>query len=133
MNNKELFIALLGNKDLALPKEIDNSISLFTSKVDLEYIMDVLHYRNPNHNEVTGDGETLVGAFVTHGRILTIVHRNRPTNYQGSNGYIGSSYLNDKDENWFEFEAYAWNEEYEVSETLAAELEKRFGCLAYLK
>lgn len=131
MENKELFIALLGNKDLALPRELENNISLFTNKVDLDYIEDVLYHRNPMNGEpLAGEGETLVGAIVTKQRILTIVHRNRPTNYQGSNGYIGSSFHRHEN-GYIEEEAYAWTREYELDQTLAKTLEKVFELPAF--
>ena len=131
MENKELFIALLGNKDLALPRELENNISLFTNKVDLGYIEDVLYHRNPMNDEpLAGEGETLVGAIVTKRRILTIVHHNRSTNYQGSNGYIGSSFHR-QENGYIEEEGYAWTKEYELNQTLASTLEKVFGLPAY--
>ena len=131
MENKELFIALLGNKDLALPRELENNISLFTNKVDLDYIEDVLYHRNPMNDEpLAGEGETLVGAIVTKQRILTIVHRNRPTNYQRSNGYIGSSFHRHEN-GYIEEEAYAWTREYELDQTLAKTLEKVFELPAF--
>ena len=131
MENKELFIALLGNKDLALPRELENNISLFTNKVDLDYIEDVLYHRNPKNDEpLAEEGETLVGAIVTRQRILTIVHRNRPTNYQGSNGYIGSSFHRHEN-GYIEEEGYAWTKEYELDQNLANTLEKVFGRPAF--
>lgn len=131
MDNKALFVALLGNENMALPRELENNISLFTNKVDLDYIEDVLYHRNPLNDEpLAGDGETLVGAIVTNRRILTIVHRNRNTKYQGSNGYIGSSFH--KHENGYvEEEGYAWTKEYEVDKSLATKLEELFGRPAF--
>ena len=122
MSTKELFVALLGGEFMSSPKELSSNIHLFSSKADLNYIK-----KNLNDDEVTGDGETLVGAIVTNTRILTVVHRDRNTNYRGSNGYIGSSYQKSSAGTWSETEAYAWNEEYEVDKSLATELEKLFG------
>ena len=133
MGNKALFVALLGNKEMALPRELENNISLFTNKVDLDYIEDVLYYRNPLNDEpLAGDGETLVGAIVTNRRILTIVHRNRNVNYRESNGYIGSSFH--KSENGYvEEEAYAWISEFETSKHLGTILENVFGLPSFIK
>lgn len=126
MSTKELFIALLGGEILSSPKELSSNIHLFSSKADLEYIEKTL-----DEDELTGDGETLVGAIVTSERILTIVHRDRNTNYRGSNGYIGSSYQKSSNGTWSETEAYAWNEEYEVDKSLATKLEELFGRPAF--
>lgn len=126
MSNKELFVALLGGEFMSSPKELSSNIHLFSSKADLDYIKKTL-----NDDEVTGDGETLVGAIVTSERILTIVHRDRNTNYRGSNGYIGSSYQKNPAGAWYETEAYAWNEEYEVDKSLATKLEGLFGRPAF--
>ena len=131
MGNKELFIALMGGENMALPRELENNISLFTSKVDLDYIKDVLYYRNPLNDEpLAGDGETLVGAIVTRRRIITIVHRNRNVNYRESNGYVGSSFHCHED-GYVEEEAYAWTEEFEVEKSVTDKLEKLFGRPAF--
>lgn len=126
MSTKDLFVALLGGEFMSSPKEFSSNIRLFSSKADLDYIKKTL-----NDDEVTGDGKTLVGAIVTSERILTIVHRDRNTNYRGSNGYIGSSYQKSSNGTWFETEAYAWNEEYEVDKSLATKLEELFGRPAF--
>ena len=126
MSTKDLFIALLGGEVMSSPKELSSNIHLFSSKADLDYIKKTL-----NDDEVTGDGETLVGAIVTNTRILTIVHRDRNTNYRGSNGYVGSSYQKSSTGTWSETEAYAWNEEYEVDKPLATKLEELFGRPAF--
>jgi hypothetical protein len=125
MSTKELFVALLGGEVMSSPKELSSNIHLFSSKADLDYIKKTLN------DEITGNGETLVGAIVTSERILTIVHRDRNTNYRGSNGYIGSSHQKSSAGTWSETEAYAWNEEYEVDKSLATELEKLFGRPAF--
>lgn len=126
MSTKDLFVALLGGEVMSSPKELSSNIHLFSSKADLNYIKKTL-----NDDEVTGDGETLVGAIVTNTRILTIVHRDRNTNYRGSNGYVGSSYQKSSTGTWSETEAYAWNEEYEVDKPLATKLEELFGRPAF--
>lgn len=126
MSTKDLFVALLGGEVMSSPKELSSNIHLFSSKADLYYIKKTL-----NDDEVTGDGETLVGAIVTNTRILTIVHRDRNTNYHGSNGYVGSSYQKSSTGTWSETEAYAWNEEYEVDKPLATKLEELFGRPAF--
>ena len=126
MSTKELFVALLGGEFMSSPKELSSNICLFSSKADLDYIKKTL-----NDNELTGDGETLVGAIVTSERILTIVHRDRNTNYRGSNGYIGSSYQKNADGTWTDTGGYSWNEEYEVDKSLATKLEKLFGRPAF--
>ena len=126
MSTKDLFVALLGGEVMSSPKELSSNIHLFSSKADLDYIKKTL-----NDDEVTGDGETLVGAIVTNTRILTIVHRDRNTNYLGSNGYVGSSYQKSSTGTWSETEAYAWNEEYEVDKPLATKLEELFGRPAF--
>lgn len=126
MSTKDLFVALLGGEVMSSPKELSSNIHLFSSKADLDYIKKTL-----NDDEVTGDGETLVGAIVTNTRILTIVHRGRNTNYRGSNGYVGSSYQKSSTGTWSETEAYAWNEEYEVDKPLATKLEELFGRPAF--
>ena len=126
MSTKDLFVALLGGEVMSSPKELSSNIHLFSSKADLDYIKKTL-----NDDEVTGDGETLVGAIVTNTRILTIVHRDHNTNYRGSNGYIGSSYQKSSNGTWVETEAYAWNEEYEVAKSLATKLEELFGRPAF--
>lgn len=126
MSTKELFVALLGGEFMSSSKELSSNIHLFSSKADLDYIKKTL-----NDDEVTGNGETLVDAIVTSERILTIVHRNRNTNYRGSNGYIGSSYQKSSNGTWSETEAYAWNEEYEVDKSLATKLEELFGRPAF--
>lgn len=125
MSTKELFVALLGGEVMSSPKELSSNIHLFSSKADLDYIKKTLN------DEITGNGETLVGAIVTSERILTIVHRDRNTNYRGSNGYIGSSHQKSSAGTWSETEAYAWNEEYEVDKSLSTELEKLFGRPAF--
>lgn len=126
MSTKDLFVALLGGGVMSSPKELSSNIHLFSSKADLDYIKKTL-----NDDEITGDGETLVGAIVTNTRILTIVHRDRNTNYRGSNGYVGSSYQKSSTGTWSETEAYAWNEEYEVDKPLATKLEELFGRPAF--
>lgn len=126
MSTKKLFVALLGGEVMSSPKELSSNIRLFSSKADLDYIKKTL-----NDDEITGNGETLVGAIVTSERILTIVHRNRNTNYRGSNGYIGSSYQKSSSGTWSESGSYAWNEEYEVDKSLATALEKLFGRPAF--
>lgn len=126
MSTKDLFVALLGGEVMSSPKELSSNIHLFSSKADLDYIKETL-----NDDELIGDGETLVGAIVTSERILTIVHRDRNTNYLGSNGYIGSSYQKSSTGIWVETEAYAWNEEYEVDKSLATKLEELFGRPAF--
>lgn len=126
MSTKDLFVALLGGEVMSSPKELSSNIHLFSSKADLDYIKKTL-----NDDEVTGDGETPVGAIVTNTRILTIVHRDRNTNYRGSNGYVGSSYQKSSTGTWSETEAYAWNEEYEVDKPLATKLEELFGRPAF--
>lgn len=126
MSIKELFVALLGGEVMSSPKELSSNIRLFSSKADLDYIKKTL-----NDDEITGNGETLVGAIVTSERILTIVHRDRNTNYRGSNGYIGSSYQKSSAGTWSETGSYAWNEEYEVDKSLATALEKLFGRPAF--
>lgn len=126
MSTKVLFVALLGGEVMSSPKELSSNIHLFSSKADLDYIKKTL-----NDDEVTGDGETLVGTIITNTRILTIVHRDRNTNYRGSNGYVGSSYQKSSTGTWSETEAYAWNEEYEVDKPLATKLEELFGRPAF--
>lgn len=126
---KDLFIRLIGNKDLVSQKELSSEIFLYKEQADLDYILSVLN----DSKAFDPQTEKLVGALVTKERILTVIHSNKNTNYKGSNGYLGNSYHKNSDGSWYHAEGYAWTSEFETSKHLGTILENVFGLPSFIK
>ena len=126
---KDLFIRLIGGKDLASKKELSSEVYLYKGKEDLDYVLSLLK----DSEAFDPKTEKLVGALVTKERILTVIHSNKNTNYKGSNGFIGNSYYKNDDGSWQHTEGYAWTSEYETSKHLGTILENVFGLPSFIK